>query len=322
MRFAITSGLRWTIISTVLTLCGCTVPPSESPSSIWQNQITFRPGKSIFVFDPSKVAEVTLLKDGLIRLKRVDAKSWIIAQAPEGQKQLDIRADGPLLEHLLESLQTLRPTEAAQTSAETAGLEPPRFALRLQMTGKNAPTLEIQIGIAPVGREAPQPGQELRYGKLPGKPEIAILQGSTLDMLGKLGAFENLRMPTLMDPELAADEVAVEWTQTQAAAPPLVVHWKHEGGPWPEDAVAWIQKWAHLRIQHFIDNPDEEKRLLASLQQTWLAQIHLQDRFGHSTELRFGAAEGRVLAITSARAGHVFELFPESILAFKRLSAR
>lgn len=309
------SSIAMTLIAVLaLGIAGCDSKPKPRPV----------PRGALFSFDYKKVRSVEIVQNDpelseqwSARLENPvpgDVGAWIIASAPGGQTLLDRLAAGNLIQHLLDTLNTLRATDASpQVSTENLGLTPPQILLRWSDTQDQLKELRL-------GRRVSTQTED-RYAQLGPAPlsQPFIVQGSTLKMLGYASRFASIRRSTLLDFDLDdADEVEIG---------KLLLH--RQGTDWADpkgklyppkkqiELRTFLDALFHLKIMAFVDDPDANAALLAHFPKKVTHRAGFKGRgLPSPATLEIAQVRGngatRVYAMISSRPHVVFELFPET----------
>ncbi len=292
-------------ISLIILLFGLT---NCTPSNDYRN------GALPFEGDYKKITQLELSRFGThgespwsTSLEREEG-NWIIKTFPGGVRRPDRYADTAFVDHLLDTLGTLKIQEKApQASKESLGLSPPQWAIRFTRNGK---TQEVKIG---------QYDSTIRAAFIEIKSQVYLAKGALLAMFGHLKNFEKLRHGKLSRITLN-DVVSVEVEvsgKSSFYAERLSGGWANkEQKKYKEGVVTpWLKRIFEIRIQHFIDQPHLIKMKTRFFVKP-LIRIRTRDR--HGKEVTFGIIkdQGKILTRTSNRVAGMFELYPESLKYF------
>lgn len=228
---------------------------------------------------------------------------WEVSSGPGGGSLLDRKAQGGFINHLLDTLKTLRVSELAPKGPpESFGLVPPRFALRFG-------TSEIRFGndsYAAIGNQ------------------IYKVEGAALKMLEYIPSFESLREQKLLASLVSDDFDEVE-IKRKGHKP---FYTQRDGSAWTDRHHKPVQKslnefleqWTHMRIEKFIDDPALAPKISKKIEEQPLAQILLRGRNQPEilVRLQWQTLDGTdgLYATTSNRPGSVFRIYPEAARSF------
>lgn len=324
----LTMRMIWILTLTLAALTSsCT--KKTAPPEAWLKQ---RP----FLFDAEATSELTLSKADAQRgdfwTARVvpDSASsthhprWNIDLAPQDQKLLDRRADGRWVAHLLDTFRTIEVTGIApEGPLRNFGLEPPLFTLQWK-EGSRGGKFEI-------GDPSPDGGHYARLIQTTAKPDHATLpspvveiRGASIGILGHLHQFERLRLQRLFT--LEKDDVDLIEVQFGKASPQKYerqgVDWKdlRTGKLSKRPVDQWLEAMVHLRIQDFVDDPKEAKRIReVHFPKKTLYRIEFTNREDLKSELQVAKEGDAYWAILSSRPEGVYRLYPESRPHFELL---
>lgn len=270
-----------------------------------------REGQSPFAFDTKKIMTFEIAKADP---KTGDAWSaqfdrnpdgiWEVASGPGGGHLIDRKAHSQLIDHLLDTLRTLRVTHLAPKGPpESFELIPPRFALRW---GGH----ELRLGS----------GQFASIGST-----VYEVEGAALKMLDYIDSFQSLREQTLLSPITSDDIDEVELSQGGKK----YFYAQREGTVWTDvhhkpvkpDMSFFLDQLTHARIQEFVDQPETSAQLAASVRKNPLVQITLKDRLGHATQAywKWETMEGtkKLFSTSSLRPSAVFRIFDGAVRFFE-----
>lgn len=279
-------------------------------SSQNSNEPLIPKGKSPFDFETKKITTFEIAKadpktgdSWTAQFERNRDGMWEIASGPGGERLIDRKAHSQLIDHLLDTLKTLRVTQQAPKGPpESFDLAPPRFALRW---GGN----ELRLGS----------GKFASIGS-----SIYEVEGAALKMLDYVESFQSLREQTLLSPISSDDIDEVELSRNGKK----YFYAQREGTLWTDahhrpvqpDMAYFLDQLTHARIQEFVEHPKISAPLATSVQKNPLVQITLKDRLGHATEayLKWEIIEGskNLYSTTSLRPTAVFRIFNEALRFF------
>ena len=284
-----------------LSLSGCSSEKKDSSAPAL--------GKPLFSFEVASISRVVILKSdptsgdrwsaGFIRQQD---STWRIEQPPEGITSTDRLANTGILNHLLDTLRSLRPSKHLSLdhpqNASQWGLDPPVFWIKLEGT----PTpLELRVGAKanPFSHYAETAGHYLE------------VEGAALKMLEYLSEYKKLRHHKLMTWKLdEADRVRLQWHLGSA---PLRILAERSTGEWvkvdPSKPRGKKLSPAALRALEAIPQLEIENfDLTLPLGRPWLT-VEWKSRKDQTLTLEI---DSELKARASDRPGAVFQLHSEA----------
>jgi hypothetical protein len=286
-----------------------------------------RVGEPLALAPASKIERIAIAKSGPaagdrwsaeISRSRPEASTafrWQIVSAPGGFPLRDARADGFLISHLLDSLETLRVTAKADPRPlSELGLEPPRFAIRWISASHGSGELWIGAG-------GPARGQA--YALLPrlSRERPILVSGSLLRVLEEVVSFESLRQRAWT--ETGPDDINEIEVRRQGQT---VLHAERERGRWIDgrgrplkrDMDGLLEGLVSTGIRDFLDEGTAAGAALARLERRPDYRAILTDGRGRKLELTLSQERtpfgGRAaLALSSERPQAPFRL-PSEVL--------
>jgi hypothetical protein len=274
-----------------------------------------RPGDRIATIPASSVDTLTILKNDpasgdrwSLQVNRAHPKAalalqWEIHAEPPLS---DARADGELIAHLLDSLESAKIAGVPRPSPlEAAGLKPPRFTLRWK-SANGSEELEI-------GARAFEPGQV--YARVPRlSPTRPVkIRGSLLGLLAELSSLERLRQRSWSS--TAADDFDEVELKRKGKT---VFYAQRERDLWTDRAHKRVKKDAGrllsllvgAPIREFLDDEKASREAASELKASTEYQAVFTDRTGQKTILtlsRPGKSE-LIGALSSERPESPFRL--------------
>ncbi len=297
----------FSILSVAFILCcsaACT--HSESP-----NSAEFRAGQVPFQFETKKVTSIEIAKadrktgdSWTAKFQRNNDGEWEVASGPGGSNLLDRKAHSTLIDHLLDTLKTLRVTAPAPKGPpESFELSPPHFAIR--WSGN-----EMRLGA----------GKFVAIG-----PSIYEMEGAALKMIELIESFQTLRQQTWLSPLTSDDVDEIELYRGKKK----YFYAQRDGSVWTDqkhkpvrqDVAFFLDQLTHTRIEEFVDTPQLSARLVQSIRKAPTQHIIFKDRNGRTTEadLKWEVVDAseKLYGTTSSRPGSAFRIFPEAIRFFE-----
>ena len=290
------------ILLTLIAGCTQSSPPSEE---------LLKPGQAPFQFEVKKTQSLEIVKTDPktgqswnARFHRNPDTTWEIDSAPGGINPLDRKAHTTLIDHLLDSLRSLRVTALAPKGPlESFDLAPPHLALRWDGS-------EFSLGSG-------------KYAAIKGT--AYEMEGAAIKILDYVENFQSLRQATWLFPITSDDVDEIEiFRSLKPGAPSKTFYAQREGAAWTDrkhkpvkkDLSSFLDQLTHLRILEFIDDPETSSRLVKELQQKASTRAILKDRQGNATEIRLGGQK-ELYGISTHRPGVAFKLYPEAIRFFE-----
>jgi hypothetical protein len=266
----------------------------------------------LFIFNTKNLTEFTIAKNDpttsdqwTARLSKINSAPWEVASAPDGSVLADKMADASYIDHLADTLQTLRATAKAPNGPLSSfGLHPPRFALRWTASGKSHELL--------LGDSVPHKGGHYAWiGSQSTSGHVLIVQGAALQMLGYLTSFDALRLRKLL-PFSADDVDELELYKGSR----LFQYAQRQGDEWTDrkgqklkaPVGEFLENLTHLRIRHFSDAIENSAPRAKPL-----FRLVFKDRHGKATVLNIYTRGGGVFAAVSSRPKSTFEVFSEAL---------
>ncbi|MFN7685830.1 MAG: hypothetical protein ACK5QT_10520 [Oligoflexia bacterium] len=226
------SRLLWGVCFFLSFLTSCTRcgPTHSDPRGAnGRGSTSFTVGKALFSFKYPEVNELSISSQDPSTGSRFSAhfrrqnEKWLIQSGPEGSELLDRNANTSFINHLLDTLSTLRmskPVEAENLPRaeflSRLGLTPPSHWLRW---GTANQSFELQLGSRAdaFGSHASAQGQTF------------LVEGAALKMLEYVTDFRKLRHSKLMLKTIdEVDRVEIRW-QT---SPPQLLRAERDSGHW------------------------------------------------------------------------------------------
>lgn len=300
-----------------ITACQSSVAPSQRSLTEKKN-LNLQPGRIAFDFDPKKVIEITLAKtdpatgENWIGTFSNQNLIWTISSAPAELAPIDRIANDTFINHLLDTLASLRLLENPMKGPpESMGLSPARFSLKWRTA-----TAEFKFLLGtPLDHNPAR-----RFIKLEDSPPL-IASGSTLAMLDQIRSFDFLRKRTWT--LLNADEVdEIELLRGGKS----FFYAQREGDLWTDRAHQPIHKRAKVdvdalltqltgtSVDHFIDDTQKKNLIERTAFRRDYSEARLTDRLGKVTILKAAELGGIAYGINSTRPDGLF-VMPKTILS-------
>lgn len=285
-------------------------------------QGTFQTGSKPFQFEPQNVSEVTISKfdpltgDRWTTILRRDMLDWQILFAPYPQQLLDRKANQNFISHLVDSLESIRIQEQApHGTLESLGLDPPRFSIRWVIPRKS---FEFHLGSSLKNR--PEAFFTLD------KHHVYIASGPTIGLLNALEDFQMLRRKIWSSIDFdQVDELEIFHQGKQ------FLYAQREGDEWTDRHHKVIQKQnVSLLIDEltssealgFVDNIQENSKLIRLLRFQPLYEAQLSDRFGNKYSLTLNMKNKKIYGWNSKRPKVIFILKPKLLKLFLNLKPK
>ncbi|MGZ3687539.1 MAG: DUF4340 domain-containing protein, partial [Bdellovibrionota bacterium] len=207
--------------------------------------------------------------------------------------------------HLLDTLQTLKNVGSAPNGPpESFGLSPPWFAVRMEGGGS---VREIRLA-------APELGKPPVFAQFPRDSEQVVqVEGAAIQMLKFIENFEVIRQRTLLT--ISSDEVDELELRKKGKE---YFYAQRDGAKWTNrqhrpiavNVNDLLDSLTHARVQQFLDNSEETRKLAAEADHANSYEAVFRDRHGKSVTLHLAWLGSRFVATVSSRPGVAFIPYP------------
>ncbi|MBC7693310.1 MAG: DUF4340 domain-containing protein [Methylotenera sp.] len=291
----------------------------------------------LFSFSHEQARELNLIKNDpasgdhwtarIINSGSAEKPDWKIASS--SMDLIDVRADGPYIVHLLDTLRTLQAFELApEGPLSSFGLTTPLFALRWLAPNSNGQMTENEIHLGDSNLKAGG-----IYACLPARsgavshPQVFLVRGAALEMLTHLARFEALRLRKLVTFETAElDSIALKGPGIQWSVLRAKDTWQeapsrralHD----PVNFQRRLEGLTHLRILRFIDDARENTALKKAFEETKVSRAFftLRQNGSQPITLKVRQNQGKTHAWISTRPDATFEVYSDILKFFKPLT--
>ncbi|HAR41627.1 MAG TPA: hypothetical protein DCS07_03180 [Bdellovibrionales bacterium] len=299
------------LFSIVLTLCSGSCTPNQSEKAAPRAQ-----SKLLFNFDYTKVKEVVITRTGPEAREQFNARLQHFGPGAEHWRilsssvpVLDSLANGIFLEHLLDSIRTLKITALGPSAPlETFGLHPPRFGIQWK-----AEDTDFEILFGDTQKNGSTYAMITKQGHGKGSAQVLLVRGAVQQLLLHLNSFEQLRFPNLST--LNIDEID-EFEISRNGKP--VFYAQRQGSGWidrkgqPKSAAQeLLEKLNEQRITRYVDDQEQSRRVLPLFEKTSGYSIALHSRRAEVILLKARRDKYGVWSTVSSRPNAVFGISPE-----------
>lgn len=289
-----------TLLITSLFFSSCTSKP------------TYELNTNAYSFSVDQVSELKLSRRYVgeepwtITLKKAD--DWLVSSAP--QTLIDNFADENFIHHFLDTLRSIKPYEIApKGNLSTYGLEPPRFIAQWS-TGLK--TFTLQLGETFSGKS--------QFALFEKNTPVMLIQGSaTQQMLDYVENWQYFRKKplTLWEPD-DVDVIKINSIELVRAG----LDWEYNEKSLGESFSKLFERWMHLRIKRFIDDPAENQKLSKESLKLTPQTIVLLNRKNKEQKVVWFTKGNRIFAKNILRGDTWAELHPAAEKTYRQLTLR